>query len=125
MLLPPTDIHLQHDAAVLRQALLADIQLCHNLDARSDGIFQLQRRRHDGLEHAINTEPHPKFLLVGLHVDVASPPLYSIGQDQVHQLDDGRLVGSFLQFREVHLLFFALQFDVGIADLRHRLHDLL
>ena len=41
---------LDHDAAVLRQALFADVQLGHDLDAAGDGVLQLQRRRHHRLQ---------------------------------------------------------------------------
>ena len=58
-------------------------------------------------------------------MNVAGPPLHGIGQHQVHQFDDGRLIRCLLQFGEVHLLLFGLQFDIGIRDVGHRLHDLL
>ncbi len=117
-------IHLEHDAAVLRQPLLADVQLGHDLDARDDGVLQLQRRGHDGLQDAVHAEAHAVFLLVGLDVNVAGGALHRVGEDQVHQLDDGRFLGGPLQFAGGKRVFIAcLQLDVGIAlaDVRHHL----
>ena len=125
LLLASAEVHLQHDAAVLRQALFADVELGHDLHARGDGVLQLERRRHDALQHAVNTEAHAEFFFVGLDVNVAGAALHRIGQDQVDQLDDGRFVGRSFQIGQLHLFFFGLQFDVGFVHLRHRLHDLL
>ena len=47
------------DAAVLRQALLGDVELRHDLDARGDRVAELQRRRHDVVEHAVDAVPDP------------------------------------------------------------------
>src|SRR5208337_4487961 len=106
----------------LRQALLANIQLGHDLEARGDGVLQLHGRRHDGLQHTVNAEADAKLLFVRLDMNVASAPLHSVPEDDVDQLDHGSFVGSFLQLRQLHLLFFRLQFDVAIVHLLHRLH---
>src|SRR5207247_2836470 len=82
--------HLQHDAAILWQALFADVQPGHDLDARSNGVFQFERRAHDVLQHAVNTEADAVFLFVGLNVDVAGATLDGVGKDQVDQLYDRR-----------------------------------
>ncbi len=42
------------DAAVLRQALLGDVELRHDLDARGDRVAELHRRRHDVVEDAVD-----------------------------------------------------------------------
>ena len=55
-------------------------------------------------------------------MNVASAPFYSVSQNDVHQLDHGSFVGGLLQLRQLHLLFFRLQFDVALVQLRHRLH---
>src|SRR5581483_2715072 len=88
-----------------------------------DGVLQLQRRRHDALQHAVNSEADTEFLFVGLHVDVAGASLDRIRQNNVHQLDNGSFVGGALQVGQLHLLLFRLQFDVGIPGFRHGLHD--
>src|SRR5215469_198666 len=117
--------HFQHDAAVLGQPLFADVELRHNLHARGNGVFQLERRRHDRLQHTVNAEAYAKFLFVGLHVNIAGAALDGVGEHQVHQLHDGSLVGRLLQVGQVHLLLFRLQFDVAVSQVGHRLHDLL
>ena len=61
---------LQADAAVLRQALLGDVQLRHDLDARD------HQRRHRALalqdlaQHAVDAEAHHQPVLERLDVDV-------------------------------------------------------
>ena len=111
------NLHLQHDAAVLRQPLFADVELGHDLEARSDGVLQFQRRIHDRLQHAVNTEADTKFFFVRLHVNVAGAALHGIGEHQVHELDDGSFVGRFLQFLEFEFLLFGLHFDVGASPM--------
>ncbi len=73
--------------------------------------------------HAVNTEAHTELFFVRLHVNVAGSPLYRVGQHQVDQLYDGSFVSRSFQIGGFHLSFFRLQFDVGIVDLGHRLHD--
>ena len=80
LLLASAQAHLQHDAAVLRQPLFADVQLGHDLHARGDGVLQLQRRRHDALQHAVNAEADAELFFVRLHVDVAGSALHRVGQ---------------------------------------------
>src|SRR6185436_16660098 len=125
LLFLPSDIHLQHDAAVLRKPLLADVQLGHDFQAGGYRILQFQRRRHDRLQHTVNTEPNSKFLFVRLNMNVAGPALDCVREHQVHELHNGSLVGSLLEVRKIHFGLFSLQFDVGVFQLRHRLHHLL
>src|SRR6266849_622035 len=122
LLFAAANTHLQHDAAVLRQPLLADVQLGHDFKARRDGVFELHRRRHDRLEHTINSEADAEFLFVRLDMDVAGAPFHSVPKYDVHQLDHGSFVGGLFQLRQLHLLFFRLQFDVALVQFRHRLH---
>ena len=70
----------QLHAAVLRHALLGDVQLRHHLEAGGDA--RLQGGRHLGhlLEHAVDAQAHPVFGLVGFEVDVRRPTA-----DRVHQ----------------------------------------
>jgi hypothetical protein len=120
------DLHLQHDAAVLRQPLFADVELGHDLEARGDRVLQFQRRIHDQLQNSVNTEAHAEFLFVGLHVNVAGAPLHRIGEHQVHELDDGSFVGRFLQFLEFEfLLFGGTSISSAFAGVVQSLHHLL
>ena len=119
------DFVLDHDAAVLRQPLFRDVQLRHDLQAAGHGIAQLQRRIHHRLQHPVDAEPHPHLVLVRLHVNIARAPLHRIRQDQVHQLDDGRLFGGSLQRRCVQLLLFGsqLQFLVFVHQILHQVAE--
>ena len=126
LLLLAANLHLQHDAAVLRQPLFADVELRHDLQARGDRVLQFQRRIHDQLQNAVNTEAHAEFLFVGLHVNVAGSALHGVGEHQVHELDDGSFVSGLFQFLEFEFLLFGLHLDVGASpSVVHRLHDLL
>jgi hypothetical protein len=98
------------DAAVLRQALLGDVQLRHDLDARGNGVAHLQRRRHDVVEDAVDAVADAVFLFVGLDVNIAGAFRNRRHQDDVHQLDDRRL--------------FTLPGEHLGADLLELLHDL-
>ena len=114
LLLAAANVHLQHDAAVLRQPLLADIEFRHDLQAGGDGVLQLQRRRHDRLQHAVNTEADAEFFFVRLDMNVAGSPLDSVAQHNVHQLDDWSFIGCFFQFGQSQFLFLLImQFDVA------------
>ncbi len=67
---------------------------------------------HHRLQDSVNPEAHAHFFFVRLDVNVAGAPLDGVGQDQVHQLDDGRFLGRAFQLGEVHLLFFGGEFQV-------------
>ena len=58
-------------------------------------------------------------------MDVASSALYRIRQHQVHKFDDGSFVCRSLEIGELHLGFFGLQFNIGLTEFGHGLHDLL
>ena len=115
LLLLAADLHLQHDAAVLRQPLFADVELRHDLEARGDGVFQFQRRIHDRLQNAVNAEADAELFFVRLHVNVAGAALHGVGEHQVHELDDGSFIGCFFQLPELDFVLFGLQFDVGAS----------
>ena len=104
---------LDHDATVLRQALLADVQFGHDLDAAGDRVLQFHRRRHHVLQNAVNAEPRAKFFFVRLDVNVARTPLHRVGQNQVHQLNDRRFFGRLLQRGQIHFRFVRGNFQGG------------
>ena len=82
----------QADAAVLRQALLGDVELRHDLDARD------HQRRHGALglqhfaQHAIDAEAHDQAVLERLDVDVRGVFLDRLREHGVDQADDRRVV---------------------------------
>ncbi len=115
LLFPVADV-LDHDAAVLRQPLFADVQLGHDLDAAGHRVFQFHRRSHHVLQNAVDAEPDAVFLLVRLHVDVAGAALHGVGQDQVAELDDGSFLGRSFERRQIHhFRFFAGEFERGVV----------
>ncbi len=117
---------LDHDAAVLRQALFRDVQLGHDFQAAGDGVLQPQRRRHHRLQLAVNTEPHAHFHLVRLNVNIARASFHRVRQNQVYQLDDGRLFGGLLERRGIEFGFLGgeLQLLVFIDQVFHHLAQL-
>ena len=77
-----------------------------------------------GLQDSVNPEPHADFFFVGLDVDVARAALDRVGQDQVHQLDDGSFLGRAFQLGEVHFLFLGGEFQVRVFLAGEVLHHL-
>jgi len=51
--------------AVLRQALLGDVEVCKDLDARDDRGVELLGRRHHGTEVAVDSETDQEVLSCG------------------------------------------------------------
>ena len=92
------------DAAVLGQALLRDVQMAENLDARNDGrlkALELCRDRHF-LQHAVNPVTDAELILEGFEVNVRGAQLDGIAQDLVHEPDDRGVLGRVV---EVAVLF--------------------
>ena len=89
----------QADAAVLRQALLGDVELRHDLDARDD------ERRHRALglqnltQHAVHAEAHDEAVLERLDVDVGRVLLHRLREHRVDEPDDRRVVVAVEQVR--------------------------
>ena len=81
----------QREAAVLGHALLGDVEVGHDLDARDDRRCHLALDRGGRGEHAVDAEQHPRVALLGVDVDVRGALLDGLGDDRVHELDDGRV----------------------------------
>ncbi len=90
-------------APVLRQALLGDVQVRHDLqpgDQRADvGL----RRGETLAQHAVNAESHAHVALVRLDVDVARAAGDGLVEDRVDELDDRRAVGHVHQILGLRL----------------------
>ena len=112
------------DAAVLRQPLLGDVELRHDLDARGDRVAHLHRRGHDVVEDAVDAVPDAEFLFVRLDVDVARALLNGRHQHDVHELDDRRFAALLLERLGADLLHVLEDLDVVGAGDRHLLDRL-
>ena len=81
--------HAQPEAAVLRHALLGDVELRHHLDARQDrAVKPLGDRPHRRLQHAVDAVLHVHRIVLRLDVDVAGAPLDRGVDGRVDQPDD-------------------------------------
>ena len=94
------------------QALLRDVQLGHDLEARGQRVLQLHGQGHDVVEDPVDSEPDAELLLVGLDVDVGGPALQGVDEQDVRELDDGRRLRGLGENAQVDL----------VLGLRHRLH---
>jgi hypothetical protein len=111
--------HLQLDPAVLGEAALRDVQLAHDLHAARERVLELERRPHHLVQHPVDPVADPELLLVGLDVDVAGRPLHRVGEDQVHELDDGRVLGGLLELLDVDVLARVHQLEVHLVEIAH------
>jgi hypothetical protein len=80
----------QRNAAVLRQALLGDVELGHDLQARDQRRVQRLVRLHDLAQRAVDTEANRRAALVGLDVDVARAVFRRLCQQRVEHANDRR-----------------------------------
>ncbi len=126
--LPGADLH--RDPAVLRHALLRDVQICHDLEPGDQPALEvLGLRPHRLVEHAVDPEADAHVALPRLDVDVRRPFGDRLGHDRVDELDDGRVLEGGL---EVELLTLAtlrclggqlLDLGVQAGELLDRLLD--
>ena len=111
-------LHAQHDAAVLRQAALGDVELGHDLDAADHRGGQVDRRALAFGEHAVDAVAHLQAVLERLDVDVGRAQLDRALDHQVHQPDHRRFRGEVAQVLDV-VEVAALAFR-GLDDRAHR-----
>ena len=86
----PVDLHL--DTAVLRDALLGDFHLRHDLETRKDRALQTLRRRVHLAEGSVDAIAHAEFLLHRLKMDIGTLHLDRIGDEHRAKPDDRRVV---------------------------------
>ncbi len=86
---------LQPDAAVLRDALLGDVEMAENFDARNDRrVKSANLRRNNSLPAArIDAIAHAKLIFERLDVHIARPKLQGFDHELVDELDDGGVLG--------------------------------
>ena len=97
-----------HDASILWQASLSDIQLRHDLDSADDRGGRLGRRRLDFLQYAVNTVTDFETVLERLYVDIGCASFHRPLHDQVDQTNDrslGRQVTQMLDILQVAFVF--------------------
>ena len=84
------------EAAVLRHALLGDVELAHDLDAAENGAVMLARDgRHGFLQHAVDAVLDVHRIVVALDVNVGGAALERGEDGGVDQADDGADVLGF------------------------------
>jgi hypothetical protein len=95
---------LEGDAAVLREALLRDVERRHDLHARGDRRHELLRGALGDVELAVDPVAHDDVALLRLDVDVARALADGLGEEAVDPRDDGRVVVGVDDVDEVVLL---------------------
>ncbi len=116
----PAEAHAE--PPVLRDPLLGDVQLGHDLDAADDGGRMLLGDGHHGrLQHAVDAVLDHHLGVPRLDMDVRRPPREGIEDGRVHETHDGRGVLLDLVHRE---RFVVLLVPVEHMDLE-RLRGLL
>src|SRR5262249_53123577 len=105
------DAHL--DAAVLRQALLGDVQVRHDLDTADDGCLEPVdfRRQRLQLQQAVDAVTDAQARLFRFDVDVAGALVGRLDEDFIDQLDDRGFLGHLGQLAVVGLDLFE-EFDL-------------
>ncbi len=83
----------QGDVAVLGNVALGDVHVRHDLHATDEGGLKMLGRLRLGDQHAIDAVLDPQIALERLDVHVGGPRLDRLEQQQVHQIDERRLLG--------------------------------
>ena len=116
---PATDA--QRDAAILRQALLGDVEAGHDLDPRDQCRVQFAAGPHHVTQRAVHPEAHHRIGLEGLDVDVGRVVAGSLGKQRVDHPDDRRVVLGLQQvFHLGQVLHQPRQVDVAAHLIHHR-----
>ncbi len=84
--------HPQRNPPILRQALLGDVELRHDLDARDDRAVQRARRLDQVAQRAVDAQPHHRARLERLDVDVGGAVAQRLREQGVDQSDQRRVV---------------------------------
>ena len=95
----------QADSAVLRQALLGDIEARHDLDARRDRRLKALGRRQHVVHHAVHAEAHHHFFFENFDVNIRRAILDRLRQHAVDELDDRRRVVGLEQVQRLRREF--------------------
>ncbi len=93
--------HADADPAVLREPLLGDVHIRHDLDPRDDRPLDPLRKIHRLAQEPVDPVTDLEGRLRRLHVDVGGPLIDRLGDDQVHHPDDGGGLGLLPKVVEV------------------------
>src|SRR5690606_10294152 len=94
-------LHAQHDAAILRQAALGDVELGHDLDAADHRRGEVGRRAFALLQHAVDAVADLQPVLERFDVDIGGAQLDRALDHQVHQPDHRGFRGEVAQVLDV------------------------
>ena len=86
-LLPNLQLH----AAVLRHALLGDVEPRDDLDARRQLVLDGDRRLRDFAQFAVDAEAHAVVVFVGLEVQVGGAQVDRVDQHLLQEAHDRRV----------------------------------
>ncbi len=89
--------------AVLRQTMLGDVEIGHDLQTRQERRGLLSRKAQDVVQNAVDAETNLHLGFVGLDVDVAGPAVHRLEHDLVDQLDRRGLIRDVQQVLGVRL----------------------
>ena len=103
----------QADAAVLRRALLGDVELGHDLDPGDEPGDEVARDGRGVEDHAVHAEAHAHVARARLEVDVGGAAAHRVGDHRVHELHDRRVVRRLAQLDDLRL-------DLVVIDLVDR-----
>ena len=92
---------LQLHPAVLRHALLGDVQPRDDLDARRQLVLDGDRRLRDLAQLAVDAEAHAVVVFVGLEVQVGRAQVDRVDQHLLQEADDRRVLDVGCGFRRV------------------------
>ena len=110
------------EAAVLRNAVLRDVHVGEDLEARHDGVVHGLRRAGEVVENAVDAVAEHHVLLHRLEMNIACLPAQRLHHDRVHDADDRCAHGLLFQVRRLRLDLLVLgDFHVVVDGLLERL----
>ena len=80
------------NTAVLRDALLSDVQLSHHLESRYQERCQHALGRQHFSEHTVNAVAHGESIFEGFNVNIRRLLFHGLRQNSVNQSNDRRIV---------------------------------
>ena len=95
----------ERQAAVLRDALLGDVHVRDDFDARDDGARDGAGQGGSVVEHAVDAVSHADLVPFGLDVNVAGAVGDAAGDDGVDEADDGLFLGARRELLDGQVLY--------------------